>query len=84
MALQNASAAQPTPVTGDMRVSKVIRQYPHTYDVFRQHGCPDMRSGIYALSAHVMKVRWAARMHKIPIEILLHDLNDAAKKDRPC
>jgi hypothetical protein len=65
------------PITGDMRVWTVIQRYPQTYDVFRKHGCPDMRKGIYALSARVMKVKWAARAHKIPVEALLRDLNAA-------
>lgn len=62
-------------ITGDMRVWEVIQRYPETYDVFRRHGCPEMRKGIFALSAHVMKVRWAARAHKIPLDELLRDLN---------
>jgi hypothetical protein len=62
-------------ITGDMRVWEVIQRYPETFEVFRRHGCPDMRKGIFALSAHVMKVRWAARAHKIPLDELLRDLN---------
>ncbi len=67
-------------ITGDMRVKEVIRKYPETYEVFRKHGCPDMRSGIYALSARIMKVRWAARAHKIPADTLLRDLNEAVAR----
>lgn len=62
-------------ITGDMRVWQVIQRYPETFEVFRRHGCPDMRHGIFALSARVMKVRWAARAHKIPLADLLRDLN---------
>ena len=53
----------------------VIQRSPQTLDVFRRHGCPDMRKGIFALSARIMKVRWAARIHKIALDDLLRDLN---------
>ena len=66
-------------ITGDMRVWEVIHKFPETYEVFRSHGCPDMRHGIFALSARVMKVRWAARAHHIELDQLLHDLNDAVE-----
>ena len=66
-------------ITGDMKVWKVIERYPETFEVFRRHGCPDMRRGIFALSARIMKVKWAARAHKIPIDTLLRDLNAAVK-----
>lgn len=62
-------------VTPDMMVWEVIQEHPETVDVFRRHGCPDMRSGIFAASAHVMKVKWAAKMHKIPLDELMTDLN---------
>jgi hypothetical protein len=69
-------------ITGDMRVWEVIQRYPETYEVFRRHGCPDMRHGIFALSAHVMKVRWAARAHKIALDELLRDLNAEVEAQR--
>lgn len=68
-------------ITGDMRVSEVIKKHPETYDVFRNHGCPDMRKGIYNLSAHVMKVKWAAKMHHIPADVLVDDLNEAVRHE---
>lgn len=66
-------------ITGDMRVWDVIQRYPETFEVLRRHGCPDMRHGIFALSAHIMKVRWAARAHHIELDQLLHDLNTAVE-----
>lgn len=70
-------------VDGDMRVWNVIHNHPETYEVFRKYGCPDMRSGMYALSAHIMKVRWAACVHHIELDRLLNDLNEAvAEHDR--
>ncbi len=66
-------------ITGDMRVASVIRHFPETYEVFRRHGCPDMRKGIYALSARIMKIDWAARMHHIEPNRLLEELNEAVR-----
>ena len=65
------------PITSEMRVWEVIKRYPQTFEVFRSHGCPDMRKGIFALSARIMKVKWAAKAHKIPLDDLLRDLNTA-------
>ena len=65
-------------ITPEMRVWKVVKDYPQTLEVFRGHGCPDMRKGIFALSARIMKVKWAAKVHKIPLDDLLRDLNAAA------
>jgi len=64
-------------ITSEMRVWEVIKHYPQTFEVFRSHGCPDMRKGIFALSARIMKVKWAAKAHKIPLDDLLRDLNSA-------
>jgi hypothetical protein len=66
-------------ITADMRVWEVIRKYPETFEVFRRHGCPDMRHGLFAVSAHIMKVRWAARAHHIELDQLLHELNAAVE-----
>jgi hypothetical protein len=35
-----------------------------------------MRKGMFAVSAHFMKVRWAARAHHIELEKLLGSLNE--------
>ncbi|BCR02993.1 hypothetical protein DESUT3_00620 [Desulfuromonas versatilis] len=43
--------------------------------MFLRNGCPDMKKGIFALSAHVMKINWAAKIHHIPVERLLEELN---------
>jgi hypothetical protein len=64
----------------NMKVWDVIQEYPQTFEVFQKYGCPDMRSGVFALSARIMNVRWAARMHKISVEDLLRDLNMVAKQ----
>ena len=66
-------------ITADMRVSQVVKRHPETVEVFLRHGCPDMCYGIFALLARIMKVRWASRVHKIPLGELLADLNAAIK-----
>lgn len=66
-------------IHGDMKVWDVLERYPQTYEVFMKHGCPDMRTGIYSVSARIMKVRWAAKMHKITPEELVRDLNEIVK-----
>lgn len=66
-------------ITGNMKVWEVYRCYPPTMDVFLRHGCPDMRRGIFPFMARMMKVRWAAKIHKIPLNLLLQDLNTVAR-----
>lgn len=65
------------PVTPDMKVWTMFQHHPQTMDVFLRHGCPDMRKGIFPFMARIMKVRWAARMHGIPLDALMRDLNAA-------
>jgi len=62
-------------ITPDMNVWNVIEDHPETIEVFKRHGCPDMSSGFFAMTAHVMKVKWAAKVHGIELESLLTDLN---------
>lgn len=40
------------PITSAMKVSEILRRYPETLEVFRSHGCPDMRRGLFALRDH--------------------------------
>jgi hypothetical protein len=67
-------------ITSEMRVAAVLRNWPETYKVFLQNGCPDMRTGVFALTARVMKLAWAARVHGIPVEKLLRELNAAVER----
>ncbi|HEX6641416.1 MAG TPA: hypothetical protein VF215_09905, partial [Thermoanaerobaculia bacterium] len=71
---------QPEPVTADLRVADVLRRWPAAFDVFQRRGCPDMRSGFFAVMARIMRVRWAARVHRIPLADLLDELNACAKR----
>jgi hypothetical protein len=59
------------------KVWRVIQKYPFTFEVFRNHGCPDMRHGIFKMMAHLMSVERAAKMHRIAPEVLIADLNAA-------
>lgn len=67
-------------INADMKVWDVVQEFPETYGVFRQYGCPDMRKGMFAVSAHFMKVRWAAKAHHIDLDKLLHDLNEVIEQ----
>ena len=69
-------------ITPEMRVAEVLHRWPDTYDVFRQNGCPDMRTGLFALTARVMRLAWAARVHGISVEKLVRELNAVADKTR--
>lgn len=64
-------------IAPDMKVAEVIRTRPETVDVFLEYGCPDMRGGFYAVMARLMSVRNAARIHRLPLDDLLADLNRA-------
>jgi hypothetical protein len=68
-------------ITSDMCVAAILRRWPETYDVFRRNGCPDMRRGVFALTARVMKLAWAARVHGISMDKLLAELNAVVTTD---
>lgn len=68
-----------TSITSDMKVADVIEERPKTVDVFLDYGCPDMRDGLFSMMARIMSVRSAARIHGLPLESLLEDLNSAEK-----
>lgn len=61
-------------ITPNRKVADLLDQHPKTYQVFRKYGCPDMRDGFFSLMARIMSVRNAARIHRIPLEDLLEDL----------
>jgi hypothetical protein len=65
-------------ITPDMRVSEVLREYPASYAVFQRNGCPEMRRGFFSLMARLMKLRWAATVHRIPLQRLVDELNECA------
>ena len=67
-------------ITGDLRVADVLRRWPGTYEVFCRFGCPDMRGGFFGFMARIMRLRWAARVHRIPIGELLDELNASAQR----
>ena len=69
-------------INGDMKVWDVIQDYPETYGVFRQFGCPDIRKGKFAVSSHFMKLRTAAHAHHIDLDELLKSLNKAVAREK--
>ena len=58
----------------DQKVADLVEKHPETLAVFDSYGCPDMRRGFFSLMARIMSVRNAARMHRIPLDDLLEDL----------
>lgn len=71
-----------TPITGEMKVADVVGRHPDTADVFLSYGCPDMRQGLFKVMSRLMTVRNAARIHRLPIDRLLADLNAAMREQR--
>lgn len=64
-------------INPSQKVADVLKDHPHTVQVFLQHGCPDLRKGFFSLMARVMSVRNAARIHGISPEQLVADLETA-------
>lgn len=67
--------SQRSAISAEMRVREVLNRHPQAAEVFLKHGCPDMRKGFFALMARIMRVRWAAFVHRIPCDRLVADLN---------
>lgn len=63
------------------KVAELLDRHPQTYHVFRKHGCPDMRDGFFSLMARIMSIRNAARIHRIPLDDLMDDLEKAISRD---
>jgi hypothetical protein len=66
-------------IRGGMKVAEVVRRHPETVEVFLARGCPDMRRGFFNVIARLMSVRAAARVHRLDLEALLEDLNEATR-----
>lgn len=65
----------------NQKVADLLEHHPSTYEVFREYGCPDMREGFFSVMARIMSIRNAARIHRIPLEDLMEDLEKAASPD---
>lgn len=65
-----------------MKVAEVIKRCPKTADVFLGYNCPDMRQGFFHMMSRIMSVRNAARIHRLPLDKLLKDLNEAARRQQ--
>ena len=68
-------------ITPRTRIWSILTTWPTSYEIFRRHGCPDMRRGIFAITARIMPLAWAARIHRVPLEQLLRELNACADRD---
>jgi len=71
------------PVASEMLVGDIIERYPETIDVFLAHGCPDMRKGVFKMMCRIMRLRWAAAVHRIPLDSLLADPNKRVMASHP-
>lgn len=67
------------PITADITVWSIYRRHPQTLDVFFSCGCPDIHKGLFPLVMRCMKLKWAARAHKIPVEDMVRALNAVVK-----
>jgi hypothetical protein len=67
-------------ITKDTKVGDVLAEHPDSFDVFMKHGCPDMRRGVFSMTAKVMPLKWAAFFHRVPLEVLLSDLRLVAER----
>lgn len=65
------------PITPDMKVAEVAERHPQTVEMFFDYGGPDMRGGVFGFMARLMSVRSAARIHRLPLDALIADLNAA-------
>ncbi len=68
-------------ITPNQKVAELLDRHPQNYRVFRKYGCPDMRDGVFSLMARIMSIRNAARIHRIPEDKLLDDLEKAIAND---
>lgn len=70
-------------INPDEKVATLVEQYPQAWKVFRDYNCPDMRSGFFSFMARIMSIRNAARIHRIPLEDLLEDLEAVIQTEEP-
>lgn len=70
-------------INPDRKVADLVEQHPQTFQVFTSYGCPDMREGFFSLMARIMSIPNAARIHRIPLDKLLNDLEAAITDVQP-
>ncbi len=70
-------------INPDQKVAHLVEKYPQTFQVFQKYGCPDMREGFFSLMARIMSIRNAARIHRIPLNDLVADLETSVKNEEP-
>lgn len=68
-------------LTPNQKVAELLEHHPQTFQVFRKYGCPDMRDGFFSLMARIMSIRNAARIHQIPLDELMNDLEKAIAEE---
>lgn len=61
----------------NQKVAHLLEKHPQTYEIFHKYGCPDMRDGFFSYMARIMSIRNAARIHRIPLDKLVEDLEES-------
>lgn len=82
MFLPGGSMKLQKPIHENMKVHYIIKHFPQTKAVFESYGCPDMSKGIFKLMSRIMSLKNAARIHRIPLQSLLDELNHASQDRR--
>lgn len=62
-------------ISESWKVAEIVDRWPQTVDVFHRYNCPDMQKGFFRMMSRLMSVKNAARVHRIPLDRLLADLN---------
>ncbi|MDR8391891.1 DUF1858 domain-containing protein [Aliifodinibius sp. S!AR15-10] len=70
-------------IDSDQKVADLVEQHPQTWEVFKSYGCPDMRRGFFSLMARIMSIHNAARIHRIPLDELIEDLEVVISETEP-
>lgn len=61
-------------ITKEMTIAEIVRQYPKTLEVFSRHGMDCLECQL----AEFEKLEYSAGMHKVDMDKLLDELNEAA------
>jgi hypothetical protein len=70
------------PISADMRVSETCAPARAPATCCAPTAAPTMRSGLFSVMARIMKLRWAARVHGLPLAKLLAALEALPADDK--
>ena len=70
-------------ITKDTRVADILNTYGDIADVMEVFGVQRIgRYSVRALAAKALTVKWAARIHRVPLDEFLRILNKAIQSGR--